>query len=350
MKKILKYRKTLAVLVIFLAIGLTYKCTTSKNNNRVVNTMIAKKSSVDLSYNLNATVESQKTVAVFSSNIGEVEEVLYRLNDSVKKGETLVLLKTDGTDNSELNIEKAKLNISNLKNNYDNLQKLYKVGGVSKYELDNAKLTLDTAIIDLKTLQSAYKPFKREIKSPISGVIVEANVDANYKIDSTRPLYKIADIENLIITAEVSNSKARKLKEGQQVLLKSISLDEEEILEGKIKTISKISVQSKKSNEMITKISIELNNYSTLKPGDSADITIIYNKIDNKIILPFQYIEFENNMTYVYVLKDNIVMKKEVKLGKNKDNINYEIIEGISENEVLLDNTAKVYKEGDKLK
>ena len=310
------------------------------------------KSSLDLSYDLTASVESQKTIAVFSSNVAEVESVNYRINDSVNKGDVLLTLKSDRNLQSQIfNNEKLKLNISNLKKDYNSLLKLYQAGGASRHELDNAKLALDSAILDLKSAQSTTIPFEREIKSPISGVIIEANADVNYKIDPTRPLYKIADVENLIIKGEISNYKAKNIKEGQKVTVKSSSLEDNEVLTGKVKSVSKISVQSKTSNELVTNIRIELDSYSTLKPGDLVDINIVYNKIDNKIILPIQYIRFEMDKAFVFVLdKNKKVVKKEVKLGKNANNVQYEILQGISENDEVLDNSSYMYNEGDTVK
>ena len=205
-------------------------------------------------------------------------------------------------------------------------------------------------MIDSKIASSGYKPQERVLRSPISGVIVEANADDNYKIDPTKPLYKIADTENLKITLDVPNYMAKNLKVGQTVDITSDSLNDDEVLHGVVKNIAKISTKSETSNDAITSVEVSLDNYSTLKPGDIVDAKINYLTLNNNIIIPLQYIEFENDKTYVYILNNkNIVERREVKLGKN-NTINYVVNSGLSVHDKLINNSSKIYKQGDKIK
>lgn len=308
------------------------------------------KSNMNFAYNVTGKVESQKVISVFSTNMSEVENVVARLNDTVNKGDVLLNFKKDTSNTQALNIAKANSVLPNLRQNYEAAKKIYSVGGISKEQLNDARQALQSAVIDSKIASSGYKPQERVLRSPISGVIVEANADDNYKIDPTKPLYKIADTENLKITLDVPNYMAKNLKVGQTVDITSDSLNDDEVLHGVVKNIAKISTKSETSNDAITSVEVSLDNYSTLKPGDIVDAKINYLTLNNNIIIPLQYIEFENDKTYVYILNNkNIVERREVKLGKN-NTINYVVKSGLSVHDKLINNSSKIYKQGDKIK
>lgn len=307
------------------------------------------KKDIDFSYSVTGNVESQKIVSVFANNATEVDKVNARLNDTVNMGDILLTFKKNSSDTQSLNIQKANSFIPKLKADYEAAKKVYAVGGISKIELDTARQALESAVIDVKIAKSGYKPFETSLKSPISGVIIEANADDNYKIDPTKPLYKIADTSNLKITLEVPNYKAKNLMIGQKVSITSDSLNDGEVLVGSIKNISKISTKSSTTNDSITTVEVELPNYSTLKPGVTVDAKIEYLSLKNKLFIPLQYIQFENNIAFAYIINSKgVVEKRKLTLGKN-DTINYEVLDGVKEHEKVLNNSNGLYKEGTKI-
>lgn len=95
-----------------------------------------------------------------------------------------------------------------------------------------------------------------------------------------------------------------------------------------------------------------ISNYSTLKPGVSVDAKIIYSSLKNKLFVPIQYVQFENNENnkpYTYVINNKGLLEKRVlKLGKS-DTLNYEVLSGLHEHEKLLNNSNHLYKEGEKI-
>ena len=112
--------------------------------------------------------------------------------------------------------------------------------------------------------------------------------------------------------------------------------------------MEKFLKKSDNTNDAVTIVEVSLNNYSNLKPGDTVEAKISYLSLKNKLIIPLQYILYENNQAYTFILnKKNIVEKRKLVLGKN-DNINYEVISGISEHDRLINNSEGLYKEGDK--
>ena len=317
-----------------------------------INKHTVKKDNLVLSYSTSGTVESQKEISVFSDTTAQVESVNYRIGDAVNKGDTLLSFKISSIEDARLNVEKIQLQVNKNKNEYEIAKALFNVGGSSKNEVNTAKLTLDASLIDLDIAKKAITNFKKNIISPISGVVTEVNADANFNVDSSKPLFKIADTENLQIGINVQNIKAKKLKVGHEVKVISDSLNDNEVLKGKITKISKIASKTGDFGEATTRVIVELENYSTLKPGMTTNVTITYNKLENKIIVPFNFIQtdVENNTSFVYVLnKDNVIEKRNVTIGEN-NTFSFEITSGLNENEKIIENVNGIYKNGDKIK
>lgn len=345
----------IAILVIIAGISLV-KFTSSNSNTSIsaanVETKEVVKTNMLLKYDVDGTVESEKEVLVFPTVPGKVKKVYYRLGDEVEKGAILLDMDSSSIEDIKINIDKASLAVSQRKKELADLQSLYSVGGASKAEIEQARNTLRLAELDLKSVKNSSSGLSNSVVSPVSGVITESNADDNLKVDQGKQLFKIVDVENLKVTAEIPNSKVKNITTGSKVIINSDSLLDGTKIEATVSDISKISTLSTKFNDSVTKINIKLEKNSGLKPGEKVKLSIIYDELNDVITVPLLYVEIDavTNKSYVYVLgKNNIVEKREVTVGKT-DNINYEIKSGLEVGDKLLNNISKQFKEGDKLK
>ena len=354
----LKNKKRFAIIAILVAIaGISFVKFTSSNSNTTVSaasieTKEVVKTNMLLKYDVDGTVESEKEVLVFPTVPGKVKRVYYRLGDEVEKGAILLDMDSSSIEDININIDKASLSVSQRKKELSDLQSLYSVGGASKSEIEQARNALKLAELDLKSAKNSSSGLSSSVVSPVSGVITESNADDNLKVDQSKQLFKIVDVENLKVSAEIPNSKVKNIKVGSKVIIKSDSLPDGTKIEATVSDISKISTLSTKFNDSVTKTNIKLEKNSGLKPGEKVKLSIIYDELNDVITVPLLYVEIDavTNKSYVYVLgKNNIVEKREVVVGKT-DNINYEIKSGLEVGDKLLNNISKQFKEGDKLK
>ncbi len=354
----LKNKKRFAIIAILVAIaGISFVKFTSSNSNMTVSaasieTKEVVKTNMLLKYDVDGTVESEKEVLVFPTVPGKVKRVYYRLGDEVEKGAILLDMDSSSIEDININIDKASLSVSQRKKELSALQSLYSVGGASKSEIEQARNALKLAELDLKSAKNSSSGLSSSVVSPVSGVITESNADDNLKVDQSKQLFKIVDVENLKVSAEIPNSKVKNIKVGSKVIIKSDSLPDGTKIEATVSDISKISTLSTKFNDSVTKTNIKLEKNSGLKPGEKVKLSIIYDELNDVITVPLLYVEIDavTNKSYVYVLgKNNIVEKREVVVGKT-DNINYEIKSGLEVGDKLLNNISKQFKEGDKLK
>ncbi|WP_314011211.1 efflux RND transporter periplasmic adaptor subunit [Pseudostreptobacillus hongkongensis] len=309
------------------------------------------KSNLVFNYDVDGKVESEKEVLIFSSVAGKVKNVYKRLGDEVNKDETLVILDDAGVQEMNGNIEKAQITVNQRRKEFNDLNEIYKVGGSSRSEVENARNNLKLAELDLQNIRLNSKDYSNKIVSPVSGVITEANVDENLKVDQSKYLFKIVDVENLKITAQIPNSKIKNMKAGQKVIIKSTSLPDGTTIESTISEISRISEKNTQFNDAVTKITIKLEKNSGLRPGDEVKLSIVYDELNDAVSIPIIYVETdENGKAFVYVInKENVVEKREIVLGKT-NNIVYEIKSGLQAGDKVFNNLSRVYKEGDKIK
>lgn len=204
--------------------------------------------------------------------------------------------------------------------------------------------------IDLDNALKNKREFSNEIVSSVSGVIIESYVDENLKVDPSKYLFKIVDVENLKVYAEIPNASLKDIKEGNEVIITSDTLGEDVKIKSKIDSISKISKKSQKYNDIVTDIVIKLDKNSGLRTNEILKVEILFENLKDVIRVNFLDVAFEGDKAFVYVLDENkTVRKKEVELGKT-DNEFYEVKKGLNVGEEVLNNSLKLYKEGDILK
>ncbi|WP_064611987.1 efflux RND transporter periplasmic adaptor subunit [Streptobacillus moniliformis] len=352
MKKISKTKKIIfgITLLVLVAFGVKMYSKTSVNpNTNIAQIYEAKKQDIELNYEVTGEVNSEKEVLIFSNIQGKVKKVNFRKGDVVKKGDVLVELDASSLNEINSNINKLKITLETKKKEYNDALSLYKIGGISKNEVDRLHNALSLAQMDLNVAENNIREFSTKILSTVSGVITEAHVDENLKIDSSKYLFKIVDVENLKIHAEIPNSKLRSIKEGAKVNVTSESLEINQVVETSISEISKISRRSKQFNDAVTDIVAKIDSSSNLKPGDTVKLNIILENIKDAVVVNFLDVSFEDGKTYVYTVdKDGKVKRNEVVVGKT-NNIVYEIKSGIKEGDKVLNNSGRIYKEGDKV-
>lgn len=348
--KITKKRIIIAILLICIIGGyISYK-TKSNNTNTIDVITPVNKDDIILEYESNGEVESKKEAIVFSNVSGNVEKVNFNLWDEVKKGDVLLTLDQKSVNSAKNTLEKYKIELNQKKKDYENTLEIYKLKGVSLDELNRVKDAYNIAKIEYNEAYNNLSDIKSEIVSPVSGVITESNVDENLKIDPTKSLFKIVDVENLHVVINIPNSMVKNIKVGHNVEITSDSLDENEKINAKITEISKISFIDKKFNDSVTKVGIKIDSKSGLKPGDSVSVKIIYKENRNVIVVGMQDIlRDDKDNLYTFIVENKKVKKVDLVLGDN-NGIKYEVKSGLKEGDQVINNLGGKYKDGDELK
>lgn len=105
------------------------------------------------------TVEAEVKNNIIPSSALRIEKILVEVGDNVRKGQKLVLLDASSLDQLKLQVENQEID-------FKRIEELYKVGGASKAEYDNARTQLE---VNKRAL--ANKLENTVLVSPIDGVV-----------------------------------------------------------------------------------------------------------------------------------------------------------------------------------
>ncbi|BBM38852.1 RND family efflux transporter MFP subunit [Leptotrichia hofstadii] len=355
---------------------------------------------ISLSVSKNGQVVSDNAVSVFTTSSQRVNKVFFKKGDNVKKGdvvltfypvdknETLrkIQMKTLEIQKYERNIadaqgslrrkkESKSLEIQQKSRDLHNAEELYKVGGETRVNVDNARkdlrnsrldldtvdseqkasiedarTSLKTAKLELATLQEDLSLIKDEITSPVDGVITEMTADENYRVNTETTLFKVSDSTNMRVEVSLSDNEVKNIQVGQRVEITSDSLPDGEKIEGSVSQISGVAEKSSSLDESNTTVKIQINETKGLKPGATITATIFYKESKNVTKLPYSSVINENGKYYAFVVgKGNKVSKREIKVGMNDDTF-YAVESGISVGERVITVADERLKDGQKIK
>ena len=355
---------------------------------------------ISLSVSKNGQVVSDNAVSVFTTSSQRVNKVFFKKGDNVKKGdvvltfypvdknETLrkIQMKNLEIKKYERNLvdaqgslrrkkESKSLEIQQKSRDLYNAEELYKVGGETRVNVDNARkalrnsrldldtvdseqkasiedarTSLKTAKLELATLQEDLALIKDEITSPVDGVITEMTADENYRVNTETTLFKVSDSTNMRVEVNLSDNEVKNIQVGQRVEITSDSLPDGEKIEGSVSQISGVAEKSSTLDESNTTVKIQINETKGLKPGATITATIFYKESKNVTKLPYSSVINENGKYYAFVVgKDNKVSKREVKIGINDDSF-YAVESGVSVGERVITVADERLKDGQKIK
>ena len=355
---------------------------------------------ISLSVSKTGQVVSDNAVSVYTTASQRVSKVFFKEGDNVKKGDVVVTfypvdknetlrkikMKTLEIKKYERNIADAKgslrrkkesksLEIQQKSRDLYNAEELYKVGGETRVNVDNARkdlrnsrldldtvdseqkasiedarTSLKTAKLELATLQEDLSLIKDEITSPVDGVITEMTADENYRVNTETTLFKVSDSTNMRVEVSLSDNEVKNIQVGQRVEITSDSLPEGEKIEGSVLQISGVAEKSSTLDESNTTVKIQINETKGLKPGATITATIFYKESKNVPRLPYSSVINENGKYYAFVVgKGNKVSKREIKVGMNDDTF-YAVESGISVGERVITVADERLKDGEKIK
>lgn len=252
------------------------------------------------------TVNPVKTVSIGSQVSGMIKEIYVDYNSQVKKGQLLAQIdpslfqaqvnQAQGSlSSARANYEKTKSTLIYDEANYKRYKELYKKNYVSKSDLELAAATYRADLASLNsmnaliaqsaaTLQNNLTNLRyTRIISPVDGVVISRSVDVGQTVAAsftTPTLFTVAqDLTNMQIEVSVSEADIGKIKQGQDA---QYTLDgyPNETFKGKV---SQVRISPTTISNVVTyTVIVSVNNDNEiLKPGMSANVSIITNKKEN---------------------------------------------------------------------
>lgn len=253
------------------------------------------------------SLEPVSTVNVLAQMSGIVEKVNTDFNDTVRKGQVLVVLNTDMLKLQKkeklASLSKAQANYELQLLNYQNLQKLASKDLISEYELKSAKTTLDVYAAEVSGAEATYQVIEKEIndyafiKSPIDGIVLQRNINVGESVvegssSNASSIFTLAgDLTHMQIEATVDELDIASIKKGQSVRF-TVEAMSKRHFSGKVQKIYLLPETTDSVVSYYVIISVD-NADGTLLPGMTAEVEFIASKSTNVLMVPNSALRYE---------------------------------------------------------
>ena len=330
--------KTLSLAL--LSAGLLASCSSSSSSKateeqsadtvRLVEVAPAEMRALNLSEEFTAQLEAKVLNNITAQAGGRLKQLLVKVGDRVGAGQAVARM--EATQASQ-----AQIQLADAKTNFARMDELYKVGGVSKAQWEQAKSAVDQA-----KLAYGNAAENTVLRSPISGFVTAKNYDNGDMTSPQLPVVVIQQIAPVKAVIGVSEQYYSYLKKGAAATLSVDALGEE--------TFSGIVTNIFPTLDPVTHmVSTEIevaNKDLKLRPGMYARVHLDFGTKE-ALTVPDKAIvrQAGSGARYVYVFSGGKAVYRAVELGQQQGDL-YEVVSGLNAGDQVITSAPSNLKNG----
>jgi membrane fusion protein, multidrug efflux system len=276
-------------------------------------------------------LDGEQNTTVYADVAGTIREKYADVGQKVRKGQVL----------AQVDDQQYRLQLENLRTQYrfaadmyEKQKKLWEQKIGSEVQFLQSQTTRESLEQQISVLEEQLEKFK--IKSPIDGTVEESNIRPG-SVVSPNPMaaiYRVVGFRQLKVTAEVSESYASNIKEGDKVLIHFPDL--------KTRIESSVDFVSSYVDPVNRTFMVECKVPESL-PGMKANMIAVISINDyhseESIQLPMNVIMKDLKGSYVYVVRDKDdhqgAFRQPVSIGRTYNGI-AEITNGLENNDRVI--------------
>ena len=340
----MKPQTSLLLLVSAASLSLSTACSSSSSSKQetaqstdstqVVTVDAARLTELGSRQQYTAQLEAKTLNNITAQAGGRVKQILVAVGDRVAAGQ--VVARMEATQASA-----AQIQLADAKTNFARMDELYKVGGISKAQWEQAKSALEQAKLSYGNASE-----NTLLRSPISGFVTAKNYDNGDVTSPAQPILVIQQVSPLKVVVNVSEQYYTRLKPGLEASMSVEALGTQSF-SGRITKV----YPTVDATTHTVGVEIEVaNKDQRLRPGMYARLSLDFGTrqaltISDKAIVR----QAGSGIRYVYVLKEGKAVYREVELGELQDG-RYEVLSGIEPGEQLIISAPSRLKNGTAVK
>ena len=179
------------------------------------------------------------------------------------------------------------------------------------------------------------------LKADFAGVVTEMTAVEGAPVLSGGALVTVASNEQVHVTVNLSKTDLAKVKEGQKA---DITIAGKKY-EGEVSFINHMATTNA-NNMPVVAAQISITNADEeIYLGVEAKVVIYAQKSENALLVPVEAVNSDKNGDFVYVVENNIVVRKDVVTGVSSDT-QIEIVSGLKENDQVMTDISLNIEEG----
>ena len=330
--------KTLSLAL--LSAGLLASCSSSSSSKateeqsadtvRLVEVAPAEMRALNLSEEFTAQLEAKVVNNITAQAGGRLKQLLVKVGDRVGAGQAVARM--EATQAAQ-----AQIQLADAKTNFARMDELYKVGGVSKAQWEQAKSAVDQAKL---TYGNAAE--NTVLRSPISGFVTAKNYDNGDMTSPQLPVVVIQQIAPVKAVIGVSEQYYSFLKKGAAATL-SVDALGEETFSGVVTNI--FPTLDPVTHTVSTEIEVA-NKDLKLRPGMYARVHLDFGTKE-ALTVPDKAIvrQAGSGARYVYVFSGGKAVYRAVELGQQQGDL-YEVVSGLNAGDQVIISAPSNLKNG----
>ena len=330
--------KTLSLAL--LSAGLLASCSSSSSSKateeqsadtvRLVEVAPAEMRALSLSEEFTAQLEAKVINNITAQAGGRLKQLLVKVGDRVGAGQAVARM--EATQAAQ-----AQIQLADAKTNFARMDELYKVGGVSKAQWEQAKSAVDQA-----KLAYGNAAENTVLRSPISGFVTAKNYDNGDMTSPQLPVVVIQQIAPVKAVIGVSEQYYSYLKKGAAATLSVDALGEESfsgIVTNIFPTLDPVT------HTVSTEIEVA-NKDLKLRPGMYARVHLDFGTKE-ALTVPDKAIvrQAGSGARYVYVFSGGKAVYRAVELGQQQGDL-YEVVSGLNAGDQVIISAPSNLKNG----
>ncbi|WP_299074330.1 efflux RND transporter periplasmic adaptor subunit [uncultured Paraglaciecola sp.] len=284
-----------------------------------------------------ASIKAREATLVSSQILARIENIHVRAGDKVTQGQLLVSLESNSLKaqlaQASAMVEASQALLTEAKTSFERAQTLQSDGLLSQSELDNTAAYFyrlrseHMAATQAKQAAQTALDYSK-ITSPFSGVVVERATEPGNMASPGQLLLSLYDPLTLQIEANVRESLATQLALGRKVSIKVDSL-------GKNFTATIVEIVPAAdpfARAFLIKAGLEFD--PNLRPGMFAKM-MVENGSTQVLTIPLTYVKSFGQLDIVWLLKNEQLSRRFIRLGKSKGD-QIEVISGLIPGDTLV--------------
>ena len=296
-----------------------------------------KTSKIKNKISLQSIIKTDKNIVLQPEFTGPISDITVVEGQSVSKGDVLMIVDDGGLEQS-VEFQKEQLKLS--KTIFERQSRLWEDNIGSEIEYLEAKTAF-------KTQKSRYSQLEEQLQksiitAPFDGEIDDIFIELGELVTPGQsPLLRLISTSQMYLEAEVPEKYLKSVSVGTPVEI------EIPVLNKKINT--KISFIGKHINTVnrTFRVVVKIKKTDSLSPNLISTLHIFDYINNNALIIPTNIIsENSDGSEYIYsVNNNNTAQKIFIKTG-NEENGYVEVIEGLKEKDIIINEGARLVKEG----
>ncbi len=252
------------------------------------------------------TIEPVTLVEVGTQVSGIISHIYVDYNSVVKKGEVIAELDRENLNSqletAQAQLTSAKSDLDYQLQNYNRQKVLHEKGHISDNDFELARLSYQQASATYNQRIQSVKTARTNlgyatITSPIDGIILTRAVEEGQTVASsfsTPTLFTIAkDLTDMRVIADIDEADIGGVREGQRVNF-TVDAYPDDVFEGNVTQVRQEATTE--SNVVTYEVVISAPNPDLkLKPGLTANVTIITKEVKDVLAVPIAALTFTPN-------------------------------------------------------